>query len=202
MENDFFVWDEVTDRKAKMVNQYLSYIDKNLRSITRLNQRETCNFSLLSLGEGCSDFILKNLNSSPSNSDFYAIDALTQSKYWKKGSSRYQDFKSKWPHNYVTGLFQTMNYKIDSRELYFDEIIASYSLYFLISMADLSECIETLGNILSHLKPGGVLRVFPFANIEEDKITNIYEGVLFKGFAPKIEYKIDYGQKGFFALQV
>jgi hypothetical protein len=70
------------------------------------------------------------------------------------------------PSNYHAAEFLELDLRgADGRRLVFDEIVSSWSLRFVIKSETDEANLAILRRALAHLKPGGVLRIFPVSEI-------------------------------------
>lgn len=144
-----YVWTIVTDRpfesylkNLKVMNQAL---EKSRSSIPRFRIRK--GLSILSLGEGYSDFI-STLKKADPQGQFYAVDALVLGE----DSEPY----------YLTQKFQRLDLRDgQGQRLQFDEIVSSYAINFVFNRSPVEESVQTMEEIFKHLKVGGVLRLWP-----------------------------------------
>jgi len=154
-----FIWRAVTARDA---TDYLDELDA-LNQLIQAHGLEVPEFNLssnqsvLSLGEGESNFIDSLLVANPQGL-YHAVDA--------QRSAGFNLYKSKWPLNYHNAYFQNLNIKsTNGLRLGFDEIISSWSLDFVVRGTLIFKSTKVVKLALEHLNLGGVLRVWPVNSI-------------------------------------
>lgn len=124
--------------------------------------------SILSMGEGGSNFIKILLKKAARKrgrysyiSNIHAVDVAYQNPTKFIPSSSVVKFIKEHPHNYHAASFENLDLRWgDGKLVQFDEIISSFSLY--LTVYNNPRLIEML--ILLHLKPMGVMRLYPFGN--------------------------------------
>jgi hypothetical protein len=165
------IWDMVTGRNTTF---YQSVLTKNPAS--PFNDAPAFNYedflsgrkSVLSLGEGNATFIFDILiyqkATGKINKTAFAFDA--------KNPANFNNHQDLFPANYMNGFFQELNLidtDTNSRAT-FDEIISVYSLNFVANGSSEEELITIMARIMDHLKIGGVLRVYPTAQLSFENI--------------------------------
>lgn len=147
---------------------------------------------LLSVGEGVSTFVFQilahrealalDLSTVHAFDLFYAQDkpvdddwdsnvffeGLTAS-YWNEKFQKRDRLMRRFPKNYHGGYFQALSQNLLGLGL-FDEIISSHSVSYLLGPSETKEVFanssdeQLLLSVLSLLKKGGYLRIWPYAN--------------------------------------
>jgi hypothetical protein len=145
--------------------------------------------SLLSLGEGKSHFIGSLLErrekqiavDGGARLNILAVDVYYRSftafieRIVRRGSPQ-----SRYSTNYRSSRFQDRDLRDENgQHMLFDEIISSWSMNFIVERTNGIE-LQALYRALAHLKPGGVIRVWPITNsVWEPIIERLYaEGLI------------------------
>ncbi|MGE3975612.1 MAG: hypothetical protein AB7F59_13885 [Bdellovibrionales bacterium] len=174
------VWDVITDRDFDYNRLTFETMNKMLKirpgnRIPEFHLKDVLEGrkSLLSLGEGMSDFIREILFHSEvlqkkEVTPEFAVDAVAVDiSYLQPESQSY--FIGKLPNRmqsrYVGQAFQELDLKTaDGKRAQFDEVFSSWSLIFVLEKmmeVDREAALQIMIRIFDHIKSGGVLRVFP-----------------------------------------
>lgn len=172
-----YTWHIVTDRGFKYYRDSLEATNQILQGIsgqpipafdltTIINGQK----SVLSLGEGQSNFILELLKQNEpkvQNEAIVARPTAVDIDYVRKTSKALARVPLKFRPQYVGQYFQKLDIRTaDGKRVQFDEMVSAWSLTFLVEhmvgkLNDLDGAVQMMKTILDHIKPGGVLRIWP-----------------------------------------
>jgi hypothetical protein len=146
--------------------------------------------TLLSLGEGASDFVRKLTEASSRRTNIHALDAIYNDVHGNINDEEMRGYDPDFngpalksfildhPFNYHAGYFADFSIRDDrGHELLFDEILSSHALAYVLELdADLlPEIIE------KHLAAGGYLRILGMYDSVWSKIKPVVQSLLQAG---------------------
>lgn len=161
--SDPFIWSPLTGRSFNHLSRKILSANATMRMKRpiRLNAVVRGQRSLLVLGEGVSTFGLVILDRTLRHS---GPDALSNIRMV---DAIYRDatvFAADWPYkaNYVGQIFQELDLRTGSgRRKFFDYVVSPWSLSFVLAHQAPSEQRGMLERIIGHVKPGGVIAIWP-----------------------------------------
>lgn len=178
-----FIHDIVTERSHALLTTESPVLSAIYQDIIK-NER-----SVLSLGEGNSDFLLSAIearkNKGLRTDNMVAVDYAYPKHNLETGrisDLRRASFKvddghyvqettklvEEYPKNYLHGRFDSLDLKDnEGRRRQFETVYSSYSLNFVLRQLTLEQQVDILERILDHVTPGGTLIIYPFYDLNE-----------------------------------